>query len=48
MSEQLVIDGNRSRTDLVRRGRYLEYFTIIYNSLEGVIAIGAGVVAGSM
>ena len=32
----------------VRRGRLLEYFTIGYNSLEGVIAIGAGIVAGSI
>ena len=36
------------RASLVRRGRYLEYFTIAYNSLEGIIAIGAGLVAGSI
>jgi hypothetical protein len=28
---------------LVRRGKVLEYFTIAYNCLEGVIAIAAGV-----
>lgn len=32
----------------VRRGRMLAYFTIIWNSLEGIIAIGAGVFAGSI
>jgi divalent metal cation (Fe/Co/Zn/Cd) transporter len=48
MSEQIVIEGNRYRAELVRRGRRLEYFTIFYNSLEGIIAIGAGVVAGSI
>lgn len=36
------------RADLVRRGRWLEYFTIGYNSLEGLIAIGAGLIAGSV
>lgn len=33
---------------LVRRGKLLEYLTIAYNSLEGVIAVGAGLVAGSI
>lgn len=33
---------------MVRRGRYIEYFTIGYNSLEGLIAIGAGLIAGSI
>ena len=37
-----------SRAAAVRRGRYLEYFTIAYNSLEGLIALVAGVVAGSI
>lgn len=36
------------RASLVRRGRWLEYFTIGYNSLEGLIAIVAGVFAGSI
>ena len=34
-----------SRIQLVRRGLRLEYVTVIWNSLEGLIAIGAGVVA---
>ncbi|MBZ5645981.1 MAG: cation transporter [Acidobacteriia bacterium] len=37
-----------SRIQLVRRGLRLEYVTVIWNSLEGLIAIGAGVVAGSI
>lgn len=36
------------RLNLVRRGRNLEYFTIAYNSLEGLIGIGAGLLAGSI
>ncbi len=37
-----------ARTALVRRGRRLEYFTIAYNSLEGLISIVAGAAAGSV
>ena len=33
---------------MVRRGERLEYFTIFYNSLEALIAIVAGVFAGSV
>ncbi len=32
----------------MQRGRRLEYFTIAWNTLEGLIAIAAGVVAGSI
>lgn len=32
----------------VRRGRSLEYLTVGWNSLEGVIAVGAGLAAGSI
>lgn len=32
----------------VLRGRRLEYLTIGWNSLEGIIAIGAGIMAGSV
>lgn len=43
--------GNQERrtknTNLVRRGRRLEYFTIGWNLLEAVVAVGSGVVAGS-
>ena len=37
-----------SRAETSRQGRKLEYFTIAYNSLEGVIAIVAGLIAGSI
>ncbi len=43
-----ITTGRTSRTDLVKRGRKLEYFTIAYNSLEGLIAIVAGLFAGSI
>jgi divalent metal cation (Fe/Co/Zn/Cd) transporter len=36
------------RAALARRGRLLEYFTIAWNSLEGAIAVLAGMVAGSL
>ena len=31
----------------LRRGRHLEYFTIVWNVLESVVSIWAGIVAGS-
>ena len=37
-----------SREEYLRRGRRLEYFTIAYNSLEGVCSIVAGLLAGSV
>ena len=37
-----------SRSALVRRGQRLEYFTIGYNSLEGLVSIIAGAIAGSV
>jgi divalent metal cation (Fe/Co/Zn/Cd) transporter len=40
------VSGDRAL--LVRRGLALSYATALYNSLEGLIAIGAGVVAGSV
>src|SRR5579859_1304888 len=36
------------RTAVVNRGRRLEYFTIAWNTLEGLIAIVAGAFAGSI
>lgn len=35
------------REALVRRGRVLEYWTVGYNSIEGVIAVSAGLFAAS-
>lgn len=37
-----------TRQDLVRRGQRLEYFTIAYNSVEGLVSIVAGLIAGSV
>jgi divalent metal cation (Fe/Co/Zn/Cd) transporter len=37
-----------TREAAVQRGRWLEYFTLAYNSLEGVLSILAGVIAGSV
>jgi divalent metal cation (Fe/Co/Zn/Cd) transporter len=36
------------RDSLLRRARMLEWFTILYNSLEGLISIAAGFLAGSI
>jgi len=44
---ELQID-NSLRPALIKKGRYLEYFTIAYNSLEGLIAVAAGLIAGSI
>jgi divalent metal cation (Fe/Co/Zn/Cd) transporter len=37
-----------NRPALVRRSRRLNYATLAYNSLEGVLSIGAGILAGSI
>jgi divalent metal cation (Fe/Co/Zn/Cd) transporter len=44
MSESAVVD----RVAAVRRGRRLEYFTIAWNSIEGLLAVAMGIVAGSI
>jgi divalent metal cation (Fe/Co/Zn/Cd) transporter len=36
------------RAPIVRRGRKLEYFTIAWNAVEGVVAVIAGAFAGSI
>lgn len=48
MGQQIVHIGGVNRAEFVKRGRHLEYFTIAYNSLEGLIAIVAGLLAGSV
>jgi divalent metal cation (Fe/Co/Zn/Cd) transporter len=44
MSESLLLE----RPAAVKRGRRLEYFTIAWNAAEGLVAIGAGALAGSI
>jgi divalent metal cation (Fe/Co/Zn/Cd) transporter len=44
MSESAVSD----RTVFLGRGRRLEYFTVGWNTIEGVVAVVSGVVAGSI
>lgn len=36
------------RQAMARRGKHLEYFTIAWNSLEGLVAVVAGALAGSI
>jgi divalent metal cation (Fe/Co/Zn/Cd) transporter len=44
MTDSAVLE----RSSIVQRGRRLEYFTIAWNTLEGLIAIAAGLIAGSI
>jgi divalent metal cation (Fe/Co/Zn/Cd) transporter len=44
MAEIAVLE----RTAVVRHGRRLEYFTIAWNGLEGLVAVVAGAIAGSI
>src|SRR5205814_5519261 len=44
MAQTTLLD----RAAIAQRGKHLEYFTIIWNSLEGLVAITAGAVAGSI
>jgi divalent metal cation (Fe/Co/Zn/Cd) transporter len=48
MTSLTVITETRARAGLVRRGLRLGYITVVYNSLEAVVALLAGVVAGSV
>jgi len=48
MNQPVIQISSAQRPEFIRRGRYLEYFTIGYNSLEGLIAVVAGVIAGSI
>jgi divalent metal cation (Fe/Co/Zn/Cd) transporter len=44
MAEAAILE----RTALVRRGRRLEYFTIAWNAVEGLLAVAIGLIAGSI
>jgi divalent metal cation (Fe/Co/Zn/Cd) transporter len=41
-------DPCAERPHVAARGRRLEYFTIVWNALEGIAAVAAGVIAGSI
>ncbi|MBK9214704.1 MAG: hypothetical protein IPM59_03770 [Chloracidobacterium sp.] len=42
------MDSVLNHIDRVRKGRFLAFLTIIWNSVEGIIAVSAGVLAGSV
>ena len=42
------IQGMKNRVEVIRGGRQLQYVTILWNSLECVIAVAAGLLAGSI
>ena len=44
----LVMEIALDRQAVARRGKQLEYFTIAWNSLEGLVAVVAGALAGSI
>jgi divalent metal cation (Fe/Co/Zn/Cd) transporter len=44
MSESAVLN----RPTILQRGRRLEYFTIVWNAIEGLVAVITGVIAGSI
>lgn len=44
----LVMEIALDRQTVARRGKQLEYFTIAWNSLEGLVALVAGALAGSI
>ncbi|MBZ5687030.1 MAG: hypothetical protein LAP86_18565 [Acidobacteriia bacterium] len=43
-----MLEAPTSRKGVALRGKRLEYFTIAWNSLEGLIALVAGLLAGSI
>jgi cation diffusion facilitator family transporter len=43
-----VIELATTRKTIAERGKRLEYFTIVWNSLEGLVAVIAGAIAGSI
>jgi divalent metal cation (Fe/Co/Zn/Cd) transporter len=44
MAEGIIL----GRDAVVRRGRRLEYFTIVWNTVEGLVAVVTGAMAGSI
>jgi hypothetical protein len=37
-----------NRTALIRQGRRLECFTVVWNALKGLVVVDSGLVAGSI
>lgn len=48
MSEQVINSEKLKRSKLIASGRRLEYFTITWNTVEGLMAVIAGLLAGSI
>jgi divalent metal cation (Fe/Co/Zn/Cd) transporter len=48
LGDYAVLHRDDARGRALQRGRWLEYATIAYNSLEGLVAVAAGVLAGSI
>jgi cation diffusion facilitator family transporter len=44
----VIVASPTRREELHRRGLRLEWFTVAWNVIEGVVAIGAGVISGSV
>ena len=42
------MDISATRPDLIQRGERLEYVTIFWNTIEGLLSVGAGIAAGSI
>src|SRR5437899_794030 len=47
MAAPLIL-GDEQRLALVHKGKRLQYFTIVWNSLEAIVAIVSGLIAGSI
>ena len=48
MEKTATISSATIRERAVRRGLWLEYLTVVWNSLEALLSVGAGLVAGSV
>lgn len=48
MTDEITDETGKDRAPIARRGRRLEYFSIAWNVLEGLVAIIAGWLAGSI
>jgi hypothetical protein len=43
-----IVELTMDRRVFAQRGKRLEYFAIAWNSLEGIVAVVAGILAGSI